>query len=69
MTHYHKTANIRRTLAGNKLVDHSDVVGAAPTGAAPITSSFSTLHLTSMDWAKETAKRDENHLSFVIWRI
>ena len=27
---YHQTSNIRRTLAGNKHVDHSDVVGAAP---------------------------------------
>ena len=29
---YRQTANIRRTLGANKLVDHSDVVGAAPTG-------------------------------------
>ena len=28
------------TLVGNKSVDHSDVVGASPVGAAPITSSF-----------------------------
>ena len=39
---YHKTSNIRRTLVGNKIVDHSDVVGASPVGAAPTTSSFST---------------------------
>ena len=31
-----------RTLVGNKIVDHSDVVGALPVGAAPTTSSFST---------------------------
>ena len=37
-----KTYNIRRTLAGNKLVDHSDVVGASPVGVAPTTSSLST---------------------------
>ena len=30
------------TLEGNKIVDHSDVVGASPVGAAPTTSSFST---------------------------
>ena len=36
------TSNIRRTLAGNKIVDHSDVVGASPVGAAPTTSSLST---------------------------
>ena len=39
---YHKTSNIRRTLVGNKIVDHTDVVGASPVGAAPTTSSFST---------------------------
>ena len=39
---YRKTSNIRRALVGNKIVDHSDVVGASPVGAAPTTSSFST---------------------------
>ena len=39
---YCKVSNIRRTLVGNKIVDHSDVVGASPVGAAPTTSSFST---------------------------
>ena len=34
---YRQISNISRTLVGNKIVDHSDVVGAAPT-----TSSFST---------------------------
>ena len=27
---YHQTSNIRYTLIGSRLVDHSDVVGAAP---------------------------------------
>ena len=36
------TSNIRRTLVGHKGVDHLDVVGASPVGAAPTTSSFST---------------------------
>ena len=44
--YYREVSNIRRTLVGNKIVDHSDenedVVGAAPVGAAPTTSSFST---------------------------
>ena len=39
---YRQVSNIRRTLQGNKIVDHSDVVGASPVGAAPTTSSFST---------------------------
>ena len=37
---YRKTSNIRRTLVGNKIVDHSDVIGASPVGAAPTISSF-----------------------------
>ena len=40
--YYHKTSNISRILVSNKIVDHSDVVGASPVGAAPTTSSFST---------------------------
>ena len=40
--YYRQISNIRRTLAGNKIVDHADVVGASPVGAAPTTSSFST---------------------------
>ena len=39
---YRKVSNIRRTLVGNKIVDHSDVVGASPVGAAPTTSLLST---------------------------
>ena len=39
---YCKVSNIRHTLVGNKIVDHSDVVGASPVGAAPTTSAFST---------------------------
>ena len=39
---YGQISNISHTLVGNKLVDHSDVVGASPVGAAPPTSSFWT---------------------------
>ena len=39
---YRKVSNISRTLVGNKIVDHSDVVGASPARAAPTTSSFPT---------------------------
>ena len=42
MNAYHQVSNIRRTLLGNEIVDHSDVVGASPVGAAPTSSSFST---------------------------
>ena len=59
---YRKISNIKRTLVGNRIADHWDVVGAVPTGA-----SFSTEHLASVDWAMTTARRDEIHLSFGIW--
>ena len=36
-----QTANIRRTLVGNKL-DHSGVVRESPIGTVPTTSPFST---------------------------
>ena len=37
---YRQTSNIRCTLAVNNLIDHLDLVGASPVGAAPTTSSF-----------------------------
>ena len=42
---YRQISNTSSTLTGNKIVDHSDVVGASPVGAAPTTSSFSTQRL------------------------
>ena len=57
---YRKISNIRRTLVSNKIVDHSDVVGAT-------TSSFSTQHLASRDSAKTAAREYENLLSVGIW--
>ena len=39
---YRQGSNISHTLAGKRIVDYSDVVGAPPVGAAPTTSSFST---------------------------
>ena len=39
---YCQTSNISNTLVGNKIVDHSDIVGASPVGAAPTSSSFLT---------------------------
>ena len=41
LTEHHQTSDISDTLAGNKIVDHSDVVGASPVGAAPTASSYS----------------------------
>ena len=39
---YRNTSYIRRPFVGNKIVDHSDEVGASPVDAAPTTTSFST---------------------------
>ena len=66
---YRKTFNISRTLVGNKIVDHSDVLGASPVGAAPTTSSFSTWHLASRDSAKIAARQYETLLSVGIWCV
>ena len=60
-------SNISCTLVGNKLVDHSGLVGALPVGATPTTPSSSTQHPASMDWAKTNARRDEKLLNFEIW--
>ena len=65
--HCRKVSNKSSTLVGNKIVDHSDVVGASPVGAAPTTSSFSISHLSSQDLAKTATRRYENLLSVVIW--
>ena len=58
---YRQASNISRTVAGNGIVDISDV------GAAATTSTFSTSHLPSMDWANTTARRGAKHSSFGIW--
>ena len=64
---HRQTTNISRTLVGNMIVDylvgnmivhHSGVVGASPVGSVPTTSSFSTEHLASMDWATAIARQD-----------
>ena len=65
---YPQTSSISGTLVGNRIGDHSDVVGVSPVGTAPTTSSFSTEHLASIDCVKTTVRRNEIHnLSFGIW--
>ena len=59
-----QTSNTSRTLVGNRIVDHSDVVGATPVGAAPTTSSFSTL-MALINWAKTTSRRE----AFKFWNL
>ena len=69
---YRKTFNIRRTILGNKIVDHSDIVGASPVGAAPATSLF--VSNTWLQWIQqrqlqdETKKWDFVRLVLEIWR-
>ena len=54
MQNYCQISNIRCTLVGNKIVDHSDVVGALSVGAAPTTGVytkfFSRLSEESFPW-------------------
>ena len=66
---YCQISNICCTLIGNKIVDHSDVVGSSPVGAAPTTSSFSIYHMASIYCTKLNARQDWKHLSFCIWCI
>ena len=37
---YRQTSNTSCILVGNKIVDHSDVIGASHVGAAPVTCVF-----------------------------
>ena len=55
IVYYDKVSNIRRTLVGNKIVDHSDVFGASPVGAAP--TSFSTWHSGLGIWLQGILQR------------
>ena len=76
IAYYRKSSNIRRALVGNKIVDHPDVVGASPVGAAPTKSSFSTQHMAWRDSAKTAAGHYGNlfkcwdlvHLILETWR-
>ena len=42
---YCQVSNISRTLVGNTIADHSDVVGASPVGSAPTTYSYLTSYI------------------------
>ena len=67
--HYRQVSNISRTWEDNEIVDHSDVVGASPVGAAPTTSSFSPEQLPSLYCAKTTTSRVDKYLSFWNWCV
>ena len=59
---YPQTSDIRHTLLGNKIVDHSDVVGTASSGAAPSTSSFLT-------WLQGIVQRQLQHKTRNIFKF
>ena len=69
LVNYRQVYTITCTWVGNEIVDHSDVVGASPVGAAPTSSSFSTEHMASKYCAKTTASWVEKCLSFRIWCV
>ena len=55
MENYLQISNISRTLVGNDIVAHSDVVGAMPVGATT-TLSFSWLDKDNCNTRRETFK-------------
>ena len=75
---YRQTSNIIRTLIGNTFVDHSDVVGAAPVGAAApnyifildyLTPGFNGLGKDNCKTRRETLKfLDTVRLILEVWR-
>ena len=59
MAHYRQVSSIRRTLVGNKIDGHSDVVGAAPTGyifILDLTPGFIGLKKDNCKTRRETFK-------------
>ena len=72
--YYHKTSNISCTLVGNKIVDHSDVVGASRRCSNYIfilylTPGFSGLGNNNCKTGQETFKFwDLVHLMIANWR-
>ena len=60
--YYNQTSNVSHTLVGNKIVDHTDVVGGLKHGL----SGLLQLHLHSRlnAWLQWIGQRYEKHLSF-----
>ena len=67
MIYTRQTSNIRRTLVGNIIIDHSDVVGAAPTGDAPTTSEWSTINPNFKQYSSNIANYHSNKYLRLIW--
>ena len=68
---YRQNSNINHTLVDNKIVDHSDVVGASPVRAAPATSSFATYTPGFDGFGKDSCKMRRETFKFcdLVWFI
>ena len=74
--YYRQVYNVRRTLVGNKIDDHSDVVEASPVGTTPttifilnLTAGFNGLINDNCKTRRETFQfGDWVHLILAIWR-
>ena len=66
---YPQTSNISCTPIGNKIVDHSDAVGASPVQLWGCSNYIFTLNLTPgfSGLGKDNYKLNNKHLSFEIW--
>ena len=64
---YHQTSNISCTLVGNIIVDHSDVVGASPIGAAPKKLYFQLNTWLQWTGQRQLQNKTRKHLSLRIW--
>ena len=64
---FRQTSSIHSTLVGKEIVDHSNVVRASTVGTSSAVSSFSTWYLTSINWTKITARREEKLLSLGVY--
>ena len=60
---YNGIANIKRSLVGNRIVDHSDVLGAAPALLQQ------PIHSRPNTWLQWTSGRDEEHSILGTWRL
>ena len=59
---YRQTSNISRTLEGNKIADHSDVIGASFVGAAPTTALRHSRLNPWFQWIGQKQLQDETSL-------
>ena len=64
---YRQTSNMKFTLVGNVIVDHSNVVGASPVGAASSTSSFSSFLNTGFQWIGQRQLQNQTRNIYVLW--